>query len=296
MLEKKKQAKNTRYVAASRLFSTGVLRNIAKKGDFSEFRSLCVDAGIDLAASEEKTAAHAFESAFELLRTSGLRSEYVYKAALTHNVLLGTHSLATASMVNEFRAGRSKADVVIFNGTSTAYEIKSDRDNLGRLAGQIADYRRVFARNFVICSASHLNEVQSVLPDDVGILLLTRWNRISTFRTATPDISSLCLNTIFSSLTNLEIKNIIAKCGERVPDVPNTRLRRTMSKTFEHLNPANAHNAMVATLRKTRSKESLREALQNFPKSVMPAVMNLRLTMPERENLSNAMKVKLASL
>lgn len=49
----------------------------------------------------------------------------------THNViankiLLGKHSLNTSHMLSEFRVGYNKADVVIINGTSSVYEIKSE--------------------------------------------------------------------------------------------------------------------------------------------------------------------------
>ncbi|MEI9986083.1 MAG: sce7726 family protein [Aliidongia sp.] len=54
--------------------------------------------------------------------------------SVTQKILMGKHSLRTASMLNEFRAGSCKADLVILNGTATVYEIKSERDSLTRLA------------------------------------------------------------------------------------------------------------------------------------------------------------------
>jgi hypothetical protein len=63
-----------------------------------------------------------------VLKRSGLRDKYVYKAALTQRVLMGKHSLRTACMLSEFRVGDRKADITILNGTTTVYEIKSDRD------------------------------------------------------------------------------------------------------------------------------------------------------------------------
>src|SRR4029453_5364083 len=91
-----------------------------------------------------------FDAAFAVLKKGGLRDEYIYKAALTHRVLLGKHSLKTASMLTEFRAGDCKADISILNGTTTVFEIKSERDSLTRLARQIENYKRVFASVFVI--------------------------------------------------------------------------------------------------------------------------------------------------
>lgn len=85
------------------------------------------------------TVGEAFNEAFALLRQTGLRNEYVYRSALTHNLLLGKHSLRTACMLNEFRIGSCKADLIILNGTGTVYEIKSERDSLSRLQNQITN-------------------------------------------------------------------------------------------------------------------------------------------------------------
>lgn len=72
---------------------------------------------------DNATVGDALDSAFDVLKTAGLRDEYVYRAAITHKILLGTHSLNTACMLNEFRVGVCKADVAILNGTATVYEI-----------------------------------------------------------------------------------------------------------------------------------------------------------------------------
>ena len=113
------RAERSQVAAATRLFSSGVLTKLAKSGDMREFAALYRAAGYPAQSEQHATVGEAFDAAFNLLRVAGLRSEYVYRAALTHNVLMGIHSLATASMVSEFRAGRSKADVVISFPPST---------------------------------------------------------------------------------------------------------------------------------------------------------------------------------
>lgn len=289
------RAESSQIVAATRLFSSGVLTKLAKTGDLKDVAALCHAAGIRVSPESTETVGAAFDSAFSLLKIKGLRSEYVYKAALTHNVLLGIHSLATASMASEFRVGTSKADVVIFNGTSTVYEIKSERDNLTRVERQIQDYRKVFANVNVICSPVHAIMVEKILPADVGILTLTRWNRITTIRNSRDRASELCPKTIFESLTNLEVTTILRICGAEIPDVPNIRLRRELQREFLKIDPLQLHMAMVKTLKKTRSSEKLKSVLHNLPKSVMPAAMNLRLKQVERERLIEIMRLPFSS-
>lgn len=43
-------------------------------------------------------------------------------------------------MIPEFNVGASKADLAVFNGTSTVYEIKSEIDSTERLKSQMGDY------------------------------------------------------------------------------------------------------------------------------------------------------------
>jgi len=102
-----------------------------------EGKSLLVDS-----RTEEEPVCSLFERAFSLLEREGYRHEYVYKAALTQKIFLGRHSLQTASMLSEFRVGQCKADLVILNGTSTVYEVKSERDSLDRLERQVAAWTR----------------------------------------------------------------------------------------------------------------------------------------------------------
>ena len=108
-----------------------------------------------------------FDAAFATLRQSGLRNEYVYKAALTHRVLMDKHSLRTACMLSEFRVGECKADIAILNGTTTVFEIKSERDLLMRFERQIDAYRRVFASVYVIAGENHVEAVLRAAPLDV---------------------------------------------------------------------------------------------------------------------------------
>lgn len=110
----------------SRLFSSTVFRELAAKGKSAAFPRLVYEAEIASLCVLKGRVRDAFEAAFRVLKQDGLRDEYIYKAALTHRVLMGKHSLRTACMLSEFRVGECKADIAILNGTTTVYEIKSE--------------------------------------------------------------------------------------------------------------------------------------------------------------------------
>src|SRR5689334_13769722 len=126
--------------AITRLFSSSVVRELARKGKSPIFARLARQSELFDRLEVNRCVHDLFDLAFSFLQREGYRDEYIYRAALTQKVLLGRHSLQTASMLNEFRVGDCKADVAILNGTATVYEIKSERDSLTRLQRQVASY------------------------------------------------------------------------------------------------------------------------------------------------------------
>lgn len=274
--------------ALSRLFSASVFREMAAKGRSPTFARLIGQTGVLDSHFTGKTVGEAFDAAFTYLRRSGSRDEYVYRSALTHNILLGRHSLNTASMLTEFRAGACKADLVILNGTATAYEIKSERDSLARLENQIRHYQRVFAKTYVIAGEAHVADVLSVTPPDVGVLSLVRWDRISTVREARETTGSVCPVTVFESLRTVEACRILQALGMETPDVPNTLLHGALRERFEGLDPVAVHQGMVTTLKKTRNLAPLNALVDRLPASLQPAALSFQVRRADHDRLVKA--------
>lgn len=284
----------TQLSALSRLFSSSVFREMAQKGRSPLFTRLLCQTGLTDHGKPQRTVGEAFEDAFALLRRSGLRDEYVYRAALTHRILLGRHSLNTASMLTEFRAGSCKADLVILNGTCTVYEIKSDRDSLARLDNQIANYRKVFAKIYVIAGEGHVQEVINSTCSDIGVMSLVRWNRIHTVREAADRPDLVCPVTIFDSLRLPEAQAILRNLNMPVPDVPNTRLHRAMRECFAQLEPAEVHRQMVQTLKRTRNLAPLANLIDQLPASLQPAALSIQVRLSDHERLLEAVRTPLS--
>ena len=276
------------------MFSASVLHELAKTGRSPLFTRLFYQSGLlKIRNRNEQTVGGAYESAFSVLRQSGIRDEYVYRAALTHNILLGIHSLKSASMLTEFRVGNCKADLVILNGTGTAYEIKSDRDSLSRLENQVKNYQKVFSKVFVIAGNSHVQEILASTPEQVGVLSLSRWNRIHAVRDAAESFDDLCPVTIFDSLRVEEARLVLRNFGISVPDVPNMLLRGAMRDLFENLAPARVHAEMVSVLKKKRNLASLQSLVNKLPASLKPAALSLKLRPANHERLVAAIDTPL---
>ena len=284
----------TQLSALSRLFSSSVYREMAMKGCSPLFARLFGLTGLSNQSIDESTVGAAFDAAFSVLRNSGFRDEYVFRAALTHNILLGRHSLNTTSMLTEFRAGSCKADLVILNGTSTVYEIKSDRDSLTRLANQISNYRKVFAKIYVIAGEAHVHEVLESTSSDIGVMSLAREDRIRTVREAADRANFVCPKTIFDSLRLEEARSILRAFKVSVPDVPNTMLHSAMRDCFSRIEPAEVHSLMVKTLKKTRTLAPLSNLVEQLPESLKPAALSVHVRRSDHEKLLKAVRTPLS--
>lgn len=285
-----KTLENHQLYAVARLFSASLIRELARKGRSSLFARLANESSLLDLAPAQASVRDLFDSAFSLLKRKNYRHEYIYKAAITHKVLLGTHSLQTAVMLNEFRAGSSKADTVILNGTSTVYEIKSERDSLTRLAQQVASYRKVFAKVNIISGENHLESVLDSVPEDVGVLLLTDRYQISTIREAVDSPSRVIPEEIFNSIQIREAKKILKNMGFEVPKLPNTQMHHALREQFLTLSSLEAHNGMVDVLRVTRSLLPLADLIKALPLSIQAAALSTSLRKQDHVRLIGAME------
>ena len=229
-----------------------------------------------------------------MLKRAGLRDEYVYRAAVTHKVLLGKHSLNTACLLTEFRAGACKADLVILNGTATVYEIKSERDSLARLANQVANYKKVFATVNVISGEAHVDAVLAMVPEDVGVMCLSTRDRIQTIRDAIDQPQRVCPVTVFESLRSAEARAVLKKLGVSIPKVPNTQLHAVMRAAFTEQEPSSVHGAMVAILKQTRSLAPLSKLVERLPPSLHAAALSIQVERGEHSRIIEAVSTPLA--
>ncbi|MCH8179933.1 MAG: sce7726 family protein [Proteobacteria bacterium] len=283
----------TNIAAASRLFSPGLIREMASEGRSPMFARLVKQSDLLGGLTPADPVSLVFESAFKILRRPGVRNEYIYRSALTRNVLLGKHSLSTASMLTEFRAGSSKADLVILNGTSTVYEIKSDRDSLARLSGQLENYRKVFSKIYVIAGENHINDLLRCVSPKIGVMALVRWNRISTVREAEIDFSGMSPISLFESLRASEATDVLKGLGCEVPCVPNTLRHEALKARFESLDVQAVHDQMVLVLKKSRNLVALSELLDGLPDSLKAAALSVRFSDRCKINLLGAVNTSL---
>ncbi len=281
--------------AQARLFSAAVLHELATTGKSKILSRLVPQTGLLEQLGAQAQLRDLYGVAFDTMVRLPQRHEYVYKNAVARKVLLGTHSLKTAAMLSEFRVGQCKADLVILNGTSIAFEIKSERDNVARLEQQVSAYLKVFALVNVVTGANHLDAVRGIVPAEVGIVVLSDRYHLKTVREAKPNRANLDSIKIFETLQRKEAEQVLQICGRATPDLPNTRMHEALRTEFSAVDPTEVHAAAVTVLKRSRTSEPLKDTLESLPSALSAAILGIRLRQCDRLRLVQSMDVALAT-
>lgn len=189
-----------------------------------------------------------FDLAYELSART-YRSEYYYKNLLVNRIVFGRHSPRTASALVELGAGRSIADLVVLNGSTTAYEIKTDYDDFSRLPAQLEEYRVSFERTYVVVSHARVTAALRQVPEDIGVLAVDARGRVGERRPARSNLDRLTARTLFRLLHQDEVLDVLARTLSYQPDVPSGALWDRTLELFCILPTDLAHRETTRQLR-----------------------------------------------
>ena len=110
-------------------------------------------------------------------------TEAEIRAALIAKLAATPAGHGAAFIVEMFLDGFARrADLVMANGKLAAFEIKSVRDTLDRLEGQLESYQRFFEQVTIVCAEKHVAAVKLQAPQQVGITAVTRGNKLTAVR------------------------------------------------------------------------------------------------------------------
>lgn len=157
------------------------------------------------------------------------------RAAFHKKVLWRHHANSTTLVIDELglQHGRRRADIAVVNGHLNGFEIKSNKDSLSRLGGQVKAYTAVFDKASIVVEERHLPGVQALVPVWWGIVVCTRGPR-----------GAISFESIRRSLTNQTVdlfsvaqllwRNEAAEILEDMA-IPMRVLRSKRAVLYEHL-------------------------------------------------------------
>lgn len=208
-----------------------------------------------------------FEQGWSRLAAS-YRNEYVYKNELATRLVFKRHSPRTASFQVEMRVGSSIADVVVANGTTTAYEIKTEFDTSRRLSSQTTDYLKAFDKVYVVTHPAHIGRYERELDPRVGLIVLSEKHALTPYRKASANAENLDRTTIFRCMRREEYVSAIGAHGGAVPSMPNGLIAAYCETLFNQLTVEQAHKALVKALKARTTDKSNVDFISRLPSSL----------------------------
>ena len=201
------------------------------------------------------------------------RSEYIYKNIIATELYLKNESFQRSLFTSEWRVGTSRTDVVILNGTSTVYEIKSNYDSFDRLDTQLADYAKVFDRIFLVTTAEKANLMKDQLDGVIGVMCINDQGELEEVKPPISNKSNTDPKTIFNCMRQSEFQEAVNKAFGYVPNVPNSLLYTECIKLFRQLAPEQAHDLMVDCVRKRGKPKPYVDLIRSAPDSLKHACL-----------------------
>lgn len=241
--------------------------------------------------SSNPTYKEYFEHIYEAL-TANYRNEYIYKNSIVNKILLGKYSLNTTTAINEFRVGKSIADLVLLNGTSKVFEIKTELDNAERVINQLRDYKKVFKEIYLVTHNSLISKYKKIVSNDIGLIALTDNNALQTIREAKEN-TGIENRSIIKCLRKTEFSSIIKKYFGELPNVSDFEFFSACSDLFEQIPSNELHDLMMVELKKRNVKEKQALASENTPMELKHICLCLDFNKNEYIRLNKILSKKL---
>lgn len=272
---------------ASRIFSSAQLQAIAR-GDMSFVQKIASKLDLSITTNDQRTLEHVFEDIFSRM-LKGYRNEYVFKNRLIESVFLKKYTNSDATLITELRVGRSVADAVLVNGSSTCFEIKTEYDSLNRLPEQISSYRKLFDKIVVIAAESHIQNLLEQVPGDIGLSLLTKNGALKVIRRPTDHSSERIDTAVLTSTLRLkELEKLTQSLTREKLPSSNIEVYQFCNDVIANADPHKVRQGFRNVLKACRKQNT--ELLSNVPKCLKNALVSYSFTTKELNGLLSHLK------
>jgi hypothetical protein len=211
------------------------------------------------------------------------QNEYVFKNTFLNEWLIKEIGHNNTKVFNEFRVGNAVADLVMFNGKSKVFEIKTEFDSKKRLNLQIENYSKAFNQIFLIVPESKL-AVYNKFDESIGLITFNNNEKSERFTLQRDAIinNKVDSETIMNVLHTNEYKSIVKSfygelptmtsfnqyniCNELIEKIPNIELNK---KFIEKMKNRNLENTLSNRYYKEFNQISLALKLNKKEKEIM---------------------------
>ena len=214
---KKTYSEAARLRGYSSIFSSTSFSKLLKNDDYSFLTAKIERYDIDKIGDKFTTYHDYIKYVYKQL-LKGYRNEYLYKNTLIEYLLKKNYGADETVVFNEFKVGKSVADLAFFNGISKVFEIKTELDSEKRLESQLADYCKLFQKCYIVTFETLVEKYLSI-NDFVGIIAVKISKeklKIEEVREA-QDNNEIDPLVLMRSLRTQEYKNIVSSYYHELP-------------------------------------------------------------------------------
>lgn len=276
------------YHLLSKVFSRSVVSELAKKKKSILLTDIISELNLVNSTLLDSSLYDFFDRAYRIL-VNNYRNEYIYKNAIASKLIRGKHKLANASYVTEFKTSNSIADVAVFNGTSTAYEIKTEYDSFDRLNNQLDSYSKVFDKIYVVIPPTSLERLTRIIPDNVGICILTERYTLVEEKEAKSNIQNICTSEILNSMRHSEYIEVLKEHFDFSFSLSPKKQKMECLELFSFLGPEVIHRHFVNKLKSRMPNKNEKKIIKNLPTSLTSQILSFKMNERSLKNLRSCM-------
>ncbi len=183
-------------------------------------------------------------------------NEYVYKNSFINEWLIKQLGQQNSKIYSEFRLGSTIADLVMFNGVSKVFEIKTEFDTVKRLDKQLESYKNVFNEVYLIVPYDKIDDYLGI-DNSIGIISYLR-GRQSNFVLEREAFRNFRINTqsLMNVLYSSEYKDIIQTYYKSLPIMNSFNQFKICSDLMQLIPIEDLNNLFVNKL-KVRGEENI---------------------------------------
>ena len=276
-------------MARSRIYSSLFSRRVVGEvlnGQYTSIDKICAFFEDN---KEQKTYFEYFTYLYHFMMRY-YRCEYVFKNEVINKILLRHFTHPDTISFSEFHVDQSIADLVMFNGISRAYEIKTDYDSDKRLIHQLTDYNKLFDKFYLVTSSDGYKKYAKELPDNIGIITFEhKGNSLVHHIVKEAELSDVIdIPTLMRSIRAVEYKSIVKDLYGSLPVVSEFDMFEECEKLL-----ANADNRKVRAsfMRVIKQRKTNTQSLKQFDHCFRQLGVATNMTLNEYNSFINNLSI-----
>lgn len=269
------------------LYSTATVRNIIKTNSLLSIKERVDKHRNVFQNSDSEVTFSNLLSQLYVQMTNNYCNEYLYKNVILNKCFIDKYGLEDTVLIDEFKIGKSVADIILLNGEIKIFEIKTDLDSLKRLDNQLADYQTIANKVNIVTTHKYVNELsQRYGRSPYGIIEFTK-GELQEHKTAESNTNFLSHEAMFKAIRKEEYIDIVKSKFGILPAVPNTQIFQECLKLIKKIPLLEFQKLVIGQLKKRKIKNPDLLLGNQVPKELRFICHSLNLDKNQYQTLHN---------